>query len=225
MPYAKKFYNMTANIVKIDPAHPEIAFSRARELVRSGGVIAFPTETFYGLGADPGNPGAVKRLFEIKGRSADQPILLLIRSVDEVEQWASGTTPSARALMERFWPGPLTLVFQARQGTIREIASGRGTIGLRMPGNRLTLHLLEVLGSALTGTSANISGGQSPETAEEAADAIGGAVDLILDGGRTAGGRSSTVVDASQEPPLLIREGAVPFSDILASIRHVAAKT
>lgn len=225
MPYAKKFYNMTANIVKIDPLAPESAFSRAREVVRSGGVIAFPTETFYGLGADPGNRVAVKRLFEIKGRSEDQPILLLIRSAGEVEQWASGTTFSASVLMERFWPGPLTLVFKARPGALPEITSGRGTIGLRMPGNRLTLYLLEVIGSALTGTSANISGGRSPETAEDAASVLGDTVDLILDGGRTTGGRSSTVVDASQEPPLLIREGAVPFNDILASLRHVAAKT
>ncbi len=216
---------MTATIIKIDTAHPERAFSRAREVVRSGGVIAYPTETFYGLGADPANRVAIKRLFEIKGRPAAQPILLLIRNADEVGRWASRITPAAEVLMEKFWPGPLTLVFQARPGVIQEITAGRRTIGLRMPGSPLTLKLLEVLGSALTGTSANISGGRSPRTAEEAADAIGGAVDLILDGGRTAGGRPSTVVDASQDLPKLIREGAVPFSDILAAARLVSSGT
>ncbi len=216
---------MTANIIKIDPVHPEIAFSRAREVIRSGGVIAYPTETFYGLGADPGNPAAVRRLFEIKGRPADQPILLLIRSADEAKEWASEITRSAGALMEKFWPGPLTLVFAAKPGVIREITAGTGTIGLRAPGNPLTLKLLEVLGSALTGTSANISGGRSLQTAEEAAAVIGGMVDLILDGGRTAGGRPSTVMDARQDPPLLIREGAVPFNDILASVRPVSLRT
>lgn len=216
---------MTAEIIKIDPAHPEAAFSRAREVVRSGGVIAYPTETFYGLGADPGDPAAVKRLFEIKGRPADQPILLLIRSADEVKDWASEITRSAEILMEKFWPGPLTLVFAAKPDVMREITAGRGTIGLRLPGNPLTLALLEALGSALTGTSANISGGRSPQTAEEAAAMIGGMVDLVLDGGRTTGGRPSTVMDVSQEPPRLIREGAVPRDDIFTSVRHVAAKT
>jgi L-threonylcarbamoyladenylate synthase len=216
---------MTAEIIKIDPAHPEIAFSRAREVIRSGGVIAYPTETFYGLGADPKNRVAVRRLFEIKGRPANQPILLLIRSADDVKEWASEITRSAGALMGKFWPGPLTLVFAAKPGVMREITAGTGTIGLRAPGNPLTLKLLEFLGSALTGTSANISGGRSPQTAEETASVIGDTVDLILEGGRTAGGRPSTVMDASQDPPRLIREGAVPFNDILASIRHVAAKT
>jgi L-threonylcarbamoyladenylate synthase len=225
MPYAKKFYDMTATIVKIDPAHPERAFSRAREVVRSGGVIAYPTETFYGLGADPANRVAIRRLFEIKGRPAEQPILLLIRDAGEVERWASGITPAAEVLMEKFWPGPLTLVFQARPDVMREITAGTGTIGLRMPGSPLTLKLLEVLGSALTGTSANISGGLSPQTAEEAADAIGGAVALILDGGRTAGGQPSTVVDAGRDLPRLIREGAVPFNDILAVARLVSSGT
>jgi len=225
MLFAKRFYNMTAEIIKIDPAHTEFAFSRARQVIRSGGVIAYPTETFYGLGADPANRVAIKKLFEIKGRPADQPILLLIRNAGEVGQWASEITPAAEVLMEKFWPGPLTLVFQARPGVMREITAGRGTIGLRAPGNPLTLTLLEVLGSALTGTSANISGGRSPQTAAEAAAVIGGMVDLILDGGRTTGGRPSTVMDMSQDPPRLIREGAVPLDDIFASVRHVAAKT
>lgn len=223
MPYAKKFYNMTATIIKIDPAHPEIAFSRAREVIRSGGVIAYPTETFYGLGADPGNPAAVRRLFAIKGRPADQPILLLIRSAGDVKKWATGITRSAEVLMEKFWPGPLTLVFTAQPGVIREITAGAGKIGLRMPGSPLTLRLLEVLDSALTGTSANLAGRGSPQTAEETAAEIGGNADLILDGGGTAGGKPSTVVDMGQDPPRLIREGAVPFQDILDSVRPVSS--
>ncbi len=214
---------MTAEIIKIDPRAPESAFFRARKVIRSGGVIVYPTETFYGLGADPANPASIKRLFEIKGRPADQPVLLLIRSADEVKQWASGITPSAEILMEKFWPGPLTLVFKAQPDVMREITAGRGTIGLRMPGSSTTLKLLEFLGSALTGTSANISGGPSPQTAEETASVIGGMVDLILDGGKTAGGRPSTVVDVSQDPPRLIREGAVPLNDILASVRLVSS--
>jgi L-threonylcarbamoyladenylate synthase len=205
---------MPAAIIRIDTTRPEQAFSPCREIIRAGGVIAYPTDTFYGLGADPGNPAAVRRLFNIKGRGADQPILLLLSEAGEVNNWASGITPQASALMERFWPGPLTLVFKAKAGVLPELTAGTGTIGLRVPGSRLTLGLLRSLGGALTGTSANLSGRPSIRTAQEAADALGSLVDLVLDGGATAGGKPSTVVDVSTDIPRVLREGAVPSQDI-----------
>lgn len=208
---------MTAELIKIDAAHPEQALSRCRDVIRAGGVIVYPTDTFYGLGADPGNPLAVRRLFEIKGRHADEPILLLVKDASEVRDWASEISPAAERLMKEFWPGPLTLVFKARPGVMTELTGGAGTIGLRVPGNPLTLKLLSFLGSALTGTSANISGRPSPCTAQEAAEAIGGLVDLVLDGGRTAGGKPSTVVDVSADDLRVIREGAIPSREILVA--------
>ncbi len=183
---------MAAEIIKIDPAHPQFAFSRCRNVISQGGVIAYPTDTFYGLGVDPKNPVAVKRLYEIKGRKADQPILLLIAKAEDVKEWTAEINSASENLMKTFWPGPLTLVFKAGENVLRELTAETGTIGLRVPGNELTRSLLDFLGIALTGTSANVSGGSSPQTAEEAAASLGNTVDLILDGGRTAGGRPST---------------------------------
>jgi L-threonylcarbamoyladenylate synthase len=133
-----------------------------------------------------------------------------------VREWAAEITPRAERLMIKFWPGPLTLVFKAKPEVIAELTGGAGTIGLRVPGNSLTRQLLASLGTALTGTSANISGRQTPRTAQEAAEAIGGMVDMILDGGRTEG-RPSTVVDVSADEPKVIREGAIPSREIFGS--------
>jgi L-threonylcarbamoyladenylate synthase len=205
---------MRTKIIKIDPARPDQAYSQCRDVVAKGGIIAYPTDTFYGLGADPGNPAAVRRLFEIKGGRTDQPILLLLSDAGEVNNWAAGVTPQASVLMNRFWPGPLTLVFKAKAGVLPELTAGTGTIGLRVPGNGLTLELLRSLGRVLTGTSANLSGRPSLRTAREAAEALGPLVDLVLDGGETTGGKPSTVVDVSADAPRVLREGAVPSRDI-----------
>ncbi len=207
--------NKSSKIIAIDPARPEQAFSRCRQIVSSGGVIIYPTDTFYGLGADPGNRDAVQRLFALKGRKGDQPILLLIADASAVGQWAAEIPSRAESLMKRFWPGPLTLVFKARSGIIPDLTANTGTIGLRVPGNPLTRDLLRYLGCALTGTSANRSGGPEPRTAEEAA-ALADLVDAILDGGPSAGDKPSTVVDVSAGGVRLIREGAIPARDVVA---------
>ncbi len=201
--------HMAAAIIRIEPALQEEAFARARTVIRSGGVIAYPTETFYGLGADPKNAAAVRRLFDIKGRQADQPLLLLIQDLSQVAEWAAVITPAAEKFMKQYWPGPLTLVFAARPEVLPELTAGTGKIGLRVPGSELTRRLLRDLGIALTGTSANRSGRKSPQTAEEAAAEIGDGADLILDGGRTPGGKPSTVIDVSEELPRIIRRGAL----------------
>jgi L-threonylcarbamoyladenylate synthase len=201
---------MSAEIIKIDPGRPEPAFARSREVVSRGGVIVYPTETFYGLGVDPHNQLALERLFRIKGRAVDQPILLLIHDARDVTEWAAEVTAEAERLMKLHWPGPLTLVFRAQEQVLPLITAGKGAIGLRVPGNALTRRLLAFLGTALTGTSANVSGERSLRTAHEAAAALGPSVDLILDAGPTPGGRPSTVVDvAGTGRAAVIREGAI----------------
>lgn len=200
---------MRTRIIKIDTARPGQAFSRARDALAAGGVIAYPTDTFYGLGVDPKNAAAVRKLFLIKDRLPDQPILLLLPHAGGVRDWAASLPPKAEKLMQQYWPGPLTLVFRARAEVVPELTAGTGTIGLRVPGNELTREFLEFLDMALTGTSANLSGGPSPQTAEEAAAALGDRVDLILDGGPTTGGKPSTVVDVTQNCLRVVREGAV----------------
>jgi len=207
---------MTAEIIKLDLAHTETAFSRCREVVRAGGVLAYPTDTFYGLGVDPHDPRAIQRLFVVKGRQADQPILLLLADAGAVKDWVAAVTPQAERLMQRFWPGPLTLVFTAKAGVPAELTAGTGTIGLRVPGSAITRQLLAFLGTALTGTSANRSGAQSPATAVQVVESLGTGVDLVLDSGSTAGNRPSTVVDVRNESPTVIREGAILARDIAA---------
>lgn len=203
---------MAAAILTLD-GPLDAVFARCRDVVRARGVIAYPTDTFYGLGADPRDPEAVRRIFAIKGRGAGQPILLLLRDRSEVAAWASVVTPSAERLMQRFWPGPLTLVFPAAPHVLPELTGGGGTIGLRVPGNELTRELLRYLGAALTGTSANRSGGRDPRTAEEVMREVGDRVDLVLDGGATTGDRPSTVVDVTVEPPRIIRQGAIDIAE------------
>jgi L-threonylcarbamoyladenylate synthase len=202
-------------VVKIDLAFPGQAFSRCREVISAGGVIAYPTDTYYGLGADPRNGAAVKRLFDIKGRQSDQPILLLMADSSEIRDWATEITPQAEILIKRYWPGPLTLVFKARANVLTLITANTGTVGLRVPGNELTRNLLRYLGHALTGTSANVSGRPSPRTAQEIAT-LACLVDLILDGGETAGEKPSTIVDVRTELPHVIREGVIPSKSITA---------
>ena len=202
---------MAAAILTLD-GPLDAVFARCRDVVRARGVIAYPTDTFYGLGADPRDPEAVRRLFAIKGREAGQPILLLLHDRSEVAAWASAVTPSAERLMDRFWPGPLTLVFPAAPHVLPELTGGGGTIGLRVPGNELTRELLRHLGRALTGTSANRSGGRDPRTVEEVMREVGDRVDLVLDGGATMGDRPSTVVDVTVEPPRIIRQGILDIA-------------
>ncbi len=203
---------MAAEIVTIDSARPEKAFAKCREVIKAGGVVVYPTDTFYGLGADPRNAAAVRRLFDIKGRAAGQPILLLVAQAGDIRTWADAIPPAAEELIRQHWPGPLTLIFKARGGVIPELTAGTGTIGLRVPGNELTRRLIAFLGTAITGTSANVSGVASPRTAQEAASTLGDRVDLILDGGRAASVEPSTVVDVSTVPFRMIRAGAVKLT-------------
>ncbi|MEK6683296.1 MAG: L-threonylcarbamoyladenylate synthase [Nitrospirota bacterium] len=210
-------------VVKIDPLLPEPgkvqeAVRRAIQIVRSGGVIAFPTETFYGLGADPFNAKAVERLFEIKGREPGKPILLVIDDMKRAEGIVKTISEDAGRLIRKFWPGPLTLLFESTSRVTSALTGGTGKIGIRIPSHPVALQLLQAAGQALTATSANRSGQPGAATANRVEKTIGPKLDLILDGGATPGGPGSTIVDATFHPPRLIREGKIPFRDILSSL-------
>ncbi len=179
-------------------------------MVRGSGVIAFPTETFYGLGVNPFNVQAVQRLYDLKGRSPQtSPILVLIRSRHELQALISEITPAAERLMQACWPGPLTLVFRAAVAVPSALTAGTGTIGVRLSASPDVQQVLDVIGGPLTGTSANRTGQPPATTAEEVARAFGADVDLIVNGGPTPGGLPSTVVDTTVSPPRLVREGCV----------------
>lgn len=196
----------------------------AADIVRGGGVIAFPTDTFYGLGARPFDARAVQRLFDLKGRpSRTAPILVLIRSRADLDTLVAEITPAAERLMEACWPGPLTLIFRAAAAVPSVLTAGTGTIGVRLSASRDVQRLIEAVGGPLTGTSANRSGQPPATTAADVERIFGGAVDVILDGGVTPGGLPSTVVDTTVMPPRLIREGRVPTASLLSVINSLAA--
>ena len=195
---------------RVDARHPDgPGLDAAAAVLEAGGTVAFPTESFYGLGADALDPEAVARVFRIKGRAESRPVLVLVDSVERALSLVAGAGTEVRALMARHWPGPLTLVLPAAPTVPPAITAGTGTVGVRVPGHPVTLALLRAAGRALTGTSANRSGEPPPSCADEVARQLPGLVDVILDGGPTAGGAGSTVADCTVWPPRILRQGPV----------------
>ena len=178
-----------------------------------GKLVGFPTETFYGLGANALDQEAVARVFRVKGRAESKPLLILVDSVGMAESLALELSDVARKLMATYWPGPLTLVFRAGPELPASLGAGTGTVGMRMPGHPVALALVRAAGFPVTAPSANPSGEEPPTTAGAVRHFFDGKIELILDGGPTAGGRPSTVLDLSVSPPRLIRAGAVKLSD------------
>lgn len=189
-------------------------YSAAREIFKAGGIIAFPTETFYGLCVDPFNVKAVEALYKLKGRPSGSPIPLIIGKIGMLESVAGQITPLAQRLMERFWPGPLTLVLKARGGLPDALTAFSGTIGVRLPGSLSARRLSETLSSPITSTSANPSGKNPPVSAEEVLEYFGASIDLLIDGGRLKGTKGSTVVDARDGRIIIVREGEIPSSEL-----------
>lgn len=190
---------------------------RIREAVailRRGGLVAFPTETVYGLGGDACNPAAVARIYEVKGRPAGHPLIVHIGDVAHLNRWVHEIPEDAARLAARFWPGPLTLVLRRAAGVGNELTGGQETIGLRVPGHPAALELLREFGGAIAAPSANRFGRISPTTMEHVRDDLGSDVDLILDGGPCQIGIESTIVDVSRGRPVLLRPGRIGEADI-----------
>ena len=187
---------------------------RAVQCLRAGGLVAYPTDTVYGLGAAAGNDEAVRRLFEAKDRPLDRALPLLLASAEQVGLLAVDVPPVAHRLMAAFWPGGLTLVLR-RAPSYRSLALGAGdTVAVRVPDHPIPRQLVEGLGEPITGTSANRSGARSPRTAAEVRRQLGDMVEMVIDGGPSPGGVESTVVDCTVDPPRLLRQGAVAWEDI-----------
>ena len=203
-------------ICSIDPSAPEPALlEEAASSLWKGGLVVFPTETFYGLGANAIDRQAVARVFRVKGRVESKPLLVLVDSVKMAESFALEVSAAARRLMAAYWPGPLTLVFTAAPELPVELTAGTGTVGMRMPGHSVALGLVRAAGFPVTAPSANPSGEKPPTTAQAVQRFFEGKIDLILDGGPTPGGRPSTVLDVSVSPPRLVRAGAIDISKFL----------
>jgi L-threonylcarbamoyladenylate synthase len=199
------------------------AVAGAAARLRAGGVVVFPTESVYGLGADASDAAAVARLVAVRGRDADKPILVLVRDLAMAEALSAEFPPLARRLAARFWPGPLTLVVPARPGLPAPLTAGTGTIGLRVPGHPLALALVRALGRPVTAPSANPPGGTPPDTVAAARAYFGDAVDAYLDGGTLAGG-ASTVVAVDGERMRVVRDGLVSHAALDAALAEAAAE-
>lgn len=194
----------------VDPREPDRSAMRAAgALVRAGGLVAFPTESFYGLGADALDARAVARVLEVKGRPEGKPLLVLVDSIDMVARLTTHIGAGVRGLMERHWPGPLTLVLEAAAGVPSGVTAGTATIGVRMPGHAVARALVHAAGRPVTAPSANPSAAPPPLTAAAVREYFDGRVELILDGGPTAGGVGSTIADCTVWPPRILRQGPV----------------
>lgn len=196
---------------------PEI--SAAAGYLRRGGLVAVPTETVYGLAADARNADAVARIFEVKGRPEAKALSVLVPGPEAIERYCERVPEGAKALAERFWPGPLTLVLESKKLECEAVRAGGETLGLRCPDQPLTLALLRALGFPLAAPSANPSGAASPTTAEQVRAYFGGRIDGVLDGGACMLGRESTILDMSRTPYRVLREGALPETEIETALR------
>jgi len=188
--------------------------ARAVALLRAGELVAFPTETVYGLGANAANPAAVAKIFAAKGRPADHPLIVHVADATQLDRWAIDIPAAATQLAAAFWPGPLTLILKRHPGVPNAVTGGQDTIGLRVPNHPLALQLLSEFGGGLAAPSANRFGRISPTTAAHVGDELGDRVSLILDGGPCAVGIESTIVDLSGDAPRVLRPGMISAAQI-----------
>ena len=201
-------------------------YEQAVDILKNGGVVAFPTETVYGLGALATDELAVQKIFEAKGRPSDNPLIVHIGHKEQVFNYATGISADAEKLMDAFWPGPLTLVFHKIPGVIaRNVTPGVETVGIRMPDHPVALGLLRALGEPLAAPSANRSGKPSPTEAAHVHKDLDGLIPLILDGGQTGVGVESTVLDMTTVPPTILRPGGTTQEMIESIIGPVNSET
>ncbi len=206
-------------IYRIDPENPDKkVISEAISILRNRGLVVYPTDTVYGLGANPLDAEAVRKVYWAK-RRVGKPLPILVSSIDAVKRIAY-VDEAALRLMERFWPGPLTIVLRAKDVIPKEVTLGTGKVGVRMPNHKVALMLAEGLNGLIIGTSANISGKPSPKTIEEVIEQLGDRVDLILDAGPARIGIPSAVVDLTGNRLRIIREGPISYSELLSVVNE-----
>lgn len=194
-------------IFKVDPNFPDKeAIRQCACLIKRGGLVAFPTETVYGLGASLKNKTAVKELYKVKARPKNKPFTVHISSLSAIKLAGCVVTKKARRLIDKFWPGPLTIILKSKSGK---------KIGFRMPANKVALELIRKSGVPVVAPSANLSGSRPPKNAKEVLKSLDGRIDALIDAGRTAIGVESTVVDLTVEPIKILRRGAVKEADLL----------
>lgn len=194
---------------------PDGSFAEAAAVFKDGGIIAYPTETCYGLCADPFNPKAVRRLFEIKGRAETNPVSIIVKDAVMLARVVDGVPPLAEGLMKRFWPGPLTIIFNAGRAVLPELTANTGRIGVRISNSLTVTRFVTALDSPITATSANPTGNPPATSAAEAIAYFNGKIDMLIDGGQLGAKMASTVVDCTGSRIRVIREGAISAEELL----------
>ena len=202
-------------VLKIDPNAPDPAvLAHAGDILRGGGLVAYPTETVYGLAASAFIVDTVARVYDAKQRPFSQPLPVQIASVEDVETLASSVSPEAKRLIAEFFPGPLTLVFWRLPSVSLTVTGGSNTIGLRMPDHPIALGVLRAFGAPVVCPSANLTGRRAPMSASDVLEDLDGVIDLVLDGGETNDRIPSTVLDVTQVPARLLREGKITRAEL-----------
>jgi L-threonylcarbamoyladenylate synthase len=201
------------DILKISPEKPDgVLIAKAVNILKAGGVIAYPTETFYGLGVDGHNEKAIEKIFAIKGRNFKNPISIIIGNKKDLDQLVENIPEFSRILLEHFWPGALTIVFAASLNVSPLLTAGKSKIGIRVSSDPIATALTNALSHPITATSANRSGEAECTSAQEVIQCIGDHLDAVIDGGKTPGITGSTIIDVTTFPPVTLREGMIPIS-------------
>ncbi len=207
-------------IRRIDPLSPQPdIISEAANIIKSGGVVSFPTKCLYGIGADAYNPIAVAKVFEIKQRPLSKPLLVLINANNDLHKLVKTVPEAAQTIMDRFWPGEITVVFEAKKTLPVNLTAKTGKIGVRVPEHRVASALIDTAGFPITGTSANISNSLGCSQICNMDPLIAEKLDLILDAGPLKGGAGSTVIDVTMEPPKILREGEISVKDVFDALK------
>ncbi len=213
---------LDTKLVSVDPLNPSLReMQLAANLIRQGEVIAFPTETVYGLGADATNTFAVRKIFEAKNRPQDNPIIVHVASIDQAQKCVTEFPPLAKRLAERFWPGPLTFVLPRSEYISSEVTKNLDTVAIRMPAHKVALLLIEQSGVPIAAPSANLSGKPSPTKAIHVIQDLNGRIPLVLDGGSTLVGVESTVISLVHDPPILLRPGGITLEELRSVISDI----
>lgn len=213
---------VNTKIVKIDKQNiDEDKIRCASEILKKGGLVAFPTETVYGLGANALDEAAVEKIFEAKGRPQDNPLIVHISHINQIKHLVQSVPEKAYKLMEKFWPGPLTILFNKSENIPYKVTAGLPTVAIRMPNHKIALEIIRNSKIPIAAPSANISGKPSPTYAKHVIEDLNGKIDMIIDGGSTGVGVESTVLDISTEIPVILRPGGVTREDLLTVFEQV----
>ena len=220
---------VATEVLRIDPGDPSPhAIRRAAAIIRHGGLVAFPTETVYGLGADALTEPAVLKIFKAKGRPTDNPLIVHVDGKRMLSAVAETLSNKSEKLIDRLWPGPLTLVLERRAGVSPAVSAGLSTVAVRMPDSKAALALISAAGTPIAAPSANTSGKPSPTSAQHVFEDLNGKIDLVLDGGNTCIGIESTVVDMTCDPPVVLRQGWITreqLSRLIGEVREAGSQT